>query len=170
MEKEKLQPQHRDVIACNRNIVTSSLPILIRVWCNMYTSSLRHIHDPVLLSQDRNYTCFFMLWWNWCVNPFWSPQMPPESFLKSTDASWILSAAHRCLLNPFWSPQMPPESFLKSTDAFWILSEVHRCLLNPFWSPQMPSEPVLKSTDAFWILSHAKVIASFTHQSCLQTG
>jgi len=21
----------------------------------MYTSSLRHIHDPVLLSQDRNY-------------------------------------------------------------------------------------------------------------------
>ena len=33
--------------------------ILIRVWCNMYTSSLRHIHDPVLLSQDRNYTCFF---------------------------------------------------------------------------------------------------------------
>ena len=22
-------------------------------------SSLRHIHDPVLLSQDRNYTCFF---------------------------------------------------------------------------------------------------------------
>ena len=28
--------------------------------CNMYTSSLRHIHDPVLLSQDRNYTCFFI--------------------------------------------------------------------------------------------------------------
>jgi len=31
MEKEKLPPQHRDVIACNRNIVMSSLPILIRV-------------------------------------------------------------------------------------------------------------------------------------------
>jgi len=25
--------------------------------CDMYTSSLRHIHDPVLLSQDGNYTC-----------------------------------------------------------------------------------------------------------------
>jgi len=25
--------------------------------CDMYKSSLRHIHDPVLLSQDRNYTC-----------------------------------------------------------------------------------------------------------------
>jgi len=31
MEKEKLQPQNRDLIACNRDIVTSSLPILIRV-------------------------------------------------------------------------------------------------------------------------------------------
>ena len=27
--------------------------------CDMYKSSLRHIHDPVLLSQDRNYTCNF---------------------------------------------------------------------------------------------------------------
>ena len=26
----------------------------------MYTSSLRHIHNPVLLSQDRNYTCFYL--------------------------------------------------------------------------------------------------------------
>ena len=52
--------------SCNHNIVTSSLPIPIRVWCNMYTSSLRHIHDPVLLSQDRNYTCLFKscLWYN----------------------------------------------------------------------------------------------------------
>ena len=31
--------------------------------CDMYKSSLRHIHDPVLPSQDRNYTCniFFLL-------------------------------------------------------------------------------------------------------------
>jgi len=27
---------------------------------DMYTSSLRHVHDSVLLSQDRNYTCFFI--------------------------------------------------------------------------------------------------------------
>jgi len=27
--------------------------------CDMYKSSLKHIHDPVLLSQDRNYTCFY---------------------------------------------------------------------------------------------------------------
>ena len=29
--------------------------------CDMYKSSLRHIHDPVLLSQDRNYTGHFFL-------------------------------------------------------------------------------------------------------------
>jgi len=29
--------------------------------CDMYKCSLRHIHDPVLLSQDRNYTCNFFL-------------------------------------------------------------------------------------------------------------
>ena len=27
--------------------------------CDMYKSSLKHIHDPVLLSQDRNFTFFY---------------------------------------------------------------------------------------------------------------
>jgi len=27
--------------------------------CDMYKSCLRHIHDSVFLSQDRNYTCNF---------------------------------------------------------------------------------------------------------------
>ena len=31
--------------------------------CDMYTSSLRHIHDPVLSSQDGNYTSIFFYKW-----------------------------------------------------------------------------------------------------------
>jgi len=38
----------------------SSVSILLSTNpCDMYKSSLRHIHDPVLLSQDRNNTYFF---------------------------------------------------------------------------------------------------------------
>jgi hypothetical protein len=39
----------------------SSVSILLSTNpCDMYKSSLRHIHDPVLLSQDRNNTFFYL--------------------------------------------------------------------------------------------------------------
>jgi len=40
----------------------SSVSILLSTNpCDMYKSTLRHIHDPVLLSQDRNNTFTFIL-------------------------------------------------------------------------------------------------------------
>jgi len=42
----------------NKTIITNTH---IGNTCDMYTSHLRHIHDPVILSQDRRYMFTFFL-------------------------------------------------------------------------------------------------------------
>jgi len=58
-----IHPLRRWLISSARTAVSygcySSVSILLSTNpCDMYKSSLRHIHDPVLLSQDRNNTFF----------------------------------------------------------------------------------------------------------------
>jgi len=61
-----IHPLRRWLISSARTAVSyvcySSVSILLSTNPrDMYKSSLRHIHDPVLLSQDRNNTFFFFL-------------------------------------------------------------------------------------------------------------
>jgi len=60
-----IRPLRRWPISSARTAVSyvcySSVSILLSTNpCDMYKSSLRHIHDPVLLSQDINNTFFFL--------------------------------------------------------------------------------------------------------------
>jgi len=52
----KQKRAERNHYTYNFYLVVEALYFLPTNLCDMYMSCLRHIHDPVLLSQDRNYT------------------------------------------------------------------------------------------------------------------